>query len=418
MPICLDMIVTRFFLIFFTICICLNADISIAASTNLVIDKAMLMKLPVTNSVMPHEVLQLQKKMTVEITKAAYGHALEIVISSLDKYPNNFLLQTYLAMIIGDYAVQFEVPLKQSMLDKSKSIFNKLMNEVNTQPQGIIFYFKNEYYFRFAQYQQQYENGVARVNAYWGTKEWLAKGFGYYPQGVGGYYSQGVGASNYARELYQQGNKKLAQQYAQKALIAWAQCFSYDNTYYNAYVHYALTLGVLGNKDEMLKALRRGADLIHQDLNYPEFKKVIKFFDEVEKVNSKNIDESRVMTIIKKAESYIKKNGIEKAIIEFKNGSSDIFIGDYNGMFFVSPLHPEMVGKNQLNFKDPSGALVVQEEIAKAKAGGGWIKGRWRKNSQTKTFQCRKIYILPIAGNYFVGSWYHYSSDKRGICVS
>src|SRR3990167_9878281 len=361
MPICLDMIVTRFFLIFFTICICLNADISIAASTNLVIDNA---------------------------------------------------------MIIGDYAVQFEVPLKQSMLDKSKSIFNKLMNEVNTQPQGIIFYFKNEYYFRFAQYQQQYENGVARVNAYWGTKEWLAKGFGYYPQGVGGYYSQGVGASNYARELYQQGNKKLAQQYAQKALIAWAQCFSYDNTYYNAYVHYALTLGVLGNKDEMLKALRRGADLIHQDLNYPEFKKVIKFFDEVEKVNSKNIDESRVMTIIKKAESYIKKNGIEKAIIEFKNGSSDIFIGDYNGMFFVSPLHPEMVGKNQLNFKDPSGALVVKEEIAKAKAGGGWIKGRWRKNSQTKTFQCRKIYILPIAGNYFVGSWYHYSSDKRGICVS
>lgn len=414
----LNIIVTRTFLVLFTICIYLNADISIAASIDLVIDKAMLLQLPMTNSVLPQEVLQLQKKMTVEITKAAYDNALEIVISSLDKYPNNFLLQTYLAMIIGDYAVQFEAPLKQRMLNKSKSIFKKLMHEVNAQPQGIIFYFKNEYYFRFAQYKQQYENGVARVNAYWGTKEWLARGFGYYPQGVGGYYSQGVGASNYARELYQQGNKKIAQQFAQKALIAWAQCFSYDNTYYNAYVHYALTLGILGNKDAMLRALRRGADLIHQDLNHPEFKKVIQFFDDIEKENSKNIDQANVKAIVKKAVNYIQKNGIEKSIIEFRKSSNDIFVGDYNGTFFVSPLHPEMVGMNELNFKDSSGVLVVQEEIAKAKAGGGWLKGRWRENPQTKTFQCRKIYILPIAGNYFVGSWYHYSSDKREICVS
>ena len=100
-------------------------------------------------------------------------------------------------------------------------------------------------------------------------------------KGWGGYYSQGVGASNYAYKLYQAGNRALAMVYAQKALVAWAQCLSYDNNYYNAYVHYGLTLGILGDKTEMLRALQRGAELIHQDLTYPEFKKVIELIDKL-----------------------------------------------------------------------------------------------------------------------------------------
>jgi len=123
-----------------------------------------------------------------------------------------------------------------------------------------------------------------------------------------------------------------------------------------------------------------------------------------------------IIAVIKKAERHIKKIGIEKAIIEFKN-SKNIVIGDYSGMFFVSPLHPELIGKNQFDYKDSTGALVVQEEINKAKAGGGWLKGRWRMNSMTGKYQCRKIYILPIAGNYYIGSWYHYSSDMPGVCL-
>ncbi len=46
-------------------------------------------------------------------------------------------------------------------------------------------------------------------------------------------------------------------------------------------------------------------------------------------------------------------------------------MGDYSGMFFVSSLHPELIVTNQFNYRDLSGALVVQEEIEKAKAGGG-----------------------------------------------
>ena len=130
-------------------------------------------------------------------------------------------------------------------------------------------------------------------------------------------------------------------------------------------------------------------------------------------VNS--INQSKVIAVLKIAEQYIKTNGIKAAIVEFKTHADDIFLADYSGVFFVSPLHPELIGKNQFFFKDDRGVFVVQEEIAKAKAGGGWLKGRWRQNPQTGKYACRKIYILPVSSKYFIGSWYHYSSERKEV---
>lgn len=126
-------------------------------------------------------------------------------------------------------------------------------------------------------------------------------------------------------------------------------------------------------------------------------------------------DQSNVVTAVGKAENYVRKYGIEKAISKFKD-AHDIFIGDYNGMFYVSPLHPELIGSSQLNYKDSSGTFAVQEEIEKAKAGGGWLKGRLRKNPETGKDQCRKIYVFPTVDNYYIGSWYYYSPNKAGTC--
>jgi|WetSurMetagenome_2_1015567.scaffolds.fasta_scaffold1283277_1 hypothetical protein len=40
---------------------------------------------------------------------------------------------------------------------------------------------------------------------------------------------------------------------------------------------HGLALGILGHKDEMMRALRRVAELIGRDLSYTEFKDVIDF---------------------------------------------------------------------------------------------------------------------------------------------
>lgn len=47
-----------------------------------------------------------------------------------------------------------------------------------------------------------------------------------------------------------------------------------------------------------------------------------------------NTDQSRVIRVVEKAEKYIKKYGVETAITEFRKNSNDIFMGDYNGMFY------------------------------------------------------------------------------------
>ena len=131
-----------------------------------------------------------------------------------------------------------------------------------------------------------------------------------------------------------------------------------------------------------------------------------------------NLDQTRVIATVQQAKIYFEKNGIQKSIDFFNKNAKNIFMGDYNGKFYVSPLHPELLKGNQFNYQDSSGAYPVQEEIDKARSGGGWLKGRWRKNPQNGQYQCRKIYILPIQGtNYYVGSWYHYSSDKEKVCV-
>lgn len=134
-------------------------------------------------------------------------------------------------------------------------------------------------------------------------------------------------------------------------------------------------------------------------------------------VSFQSADPSKVLTRVKWAKSYVKKYGREKAIREFNRTQNEIFMGDYQGNFFASPLHPELIGTNQFNYRDSEGKLVVQEEIEKAKTGGGWLKGRWRQNPKTGQYQCRKIYIQPMPGNYFIGSWYHYPADEKDRCI-
>lgn len=112
---------------------------------------------------------------------------------------------------------------------------------------GDKYLFLNEYYYRYKLHQEQYENGLSAIEWYAiHAKEQLFRG----------YYFQGVGAANYAKQLIQKGEKELACEYADKAIISWAQHFSHKNDYYNSYVHYGLALGILGHEQEMMRAFK------------------------------------------------------------------------------------------------------------------------------------------------------------------
>lgn len=220
------------------------------------------------------EIEEYKKRISEKLVACEYVAALEIVVGGLEQYTKDFILQTYFAALLGDISEKYTQPLKDELVEKSKQTFNKLLTEVDQQPLRDTYRFKNEYYFRFAEYEKQYTLGKAMIADYWNSPQWSNE------VGAAAYYYQGVGATYCAKKLLLEGKNKGAREYAHKALLAWAQYFSYENDFYNAYAHYALTLGILGDKEEMMRALQRGADLAKKDLLYHEFQEVIIFIDE------------------------------------------------------------------------------------------------------------------------------------------
>jgi len=248
---------------------------SIQMHPNEVVQRALRLELPAcstTNSIEVTRKFRERAGKKIKI-KADYQAALEIIMKALKKHPEDFYAQADFAAILGDLSELFSGEIQNQMIERSKQLFEKLMQEVDNKPMSDeIFGFKNEYYFRLSQHQKQYENGVDLVNYYWQTEEWMA-------HGVSGYYCQGVGAAHTAKQLMIKGEIQQAKVWAQKSVVAWAQYFSYKNNYYNSYVHYALALGILGYTDEMMKALSHSADLIKKDLDYVEFKDVTDFIE-------------------------------------------------------------------------------------------------------------------------------------------
>lgn len=237
---------------------------------DLIIEQALMIHLSPTDTIVSDEVSYIEKEAWQKVAEAHYEEAIEIVTKGLQTHPTSFALQSFLACLLGDCSAITPEPLKERMVKQSKELFTLLMHQVKEQSAPIYFFFMNEYYFRFALYEDQYKLGIARVEYYWQSDEFASEGYR-------GYYSQGVGAARYARVCLEQGDRSLAIDYAQKAIVAWAQYFTYRNNYYNSYVHYALALGILGYKDEMMRALARSASLIKKDMDYFEFKEVIDF---------------------------------------------------------------------------------------------------------------------------------------------
>jgi hypothetical protein len=233
------------------------------------LEHALSIELLPTNTLISEQANIINENMFKKVKEGDYVQAIRITTEGIAAFPHNFMLQADLAGLLGDLAEIVNGPLKSRMLKKSLALFDRLLNEIEGQPKELSYSFLNEYYYRFARYREQHALGCKRVREYWGTQQ--------RDELLKGYYSQGVGAANYAKQLLEKEDSALAREYAHKALVAWAQYFSYENSYYNAYVHHALALGILGYKDEMMRALERSASLINQNLEYAEFKEVIDF---------------------------------------------------------------------------------------------------------------------------------------------
>ena len=108
--------------------------------------------------------------------------------------------------------------------------------------------------------------------------------------------------------------------------------------------------------------------------------------------------EAEVM--VKKAITYIKANGKEKAFAEICNSKGqfidrDLYVTvyDLNGKCLAHGVNPKMIGKDLIDLKDIDGKAFVRERIELAKTKGkGWQDFKFT-NPISKKIEPKTMYV-------------------------
>jgi signal transduction histidine kinase len=116
---------------------------------------------------------------------------------------------------------------------------------------------------------------------------------------------------------------------------------------------------------------------------------------------------------MKKAQAYVKKNGMEKSLAEFNNAEGRFTAkGDINKLgdlyiYSVDPTgfqaihkNPRIRGTNQLNLVDQDGVHFIREFVKlcfDSKEGKGWVNYRW-PNPVTKEMAAKSSYVERVPG--------------------
>jgi cytochrome c len=116
--------------------------------------------------------------------------------------------------------------------------------------------------------------------------------------------------------------------------------------------------------------------------------------------------------LVKKAVTFLKKNGNEKSFAEFNKSSGQfskgelyIFVFDSKGETVAHGGNQKLIGKNMHDLKDSDGKFFVQDILKTAKQGGGWTEYKWT-NPASKKIEAKSTYV-EAAGDLAVGCGFY-----------
>jgi hypothetical protein len=113
--------------------------------------------------------------------------------------------------------------------------------------------------------------------------------------------------------------------------------------------------------------------------------------------------------LVKKAVTFVRENGKEKALAEFNDpkgrfvkGELYILAYDFNGVLLANPHNLKNVGHNRLDVKDADGKPFIKEFMEVGKKGSGWVSYKWT-NPVTHKIEPKETYLETVDG-IIVGS--------------
>ncbi len=117
-----------------------------------------------------------------------------------------------------------------------------------------------------------------------------------------------------------------------------------------------------------------------------------------------------VEAFVQEAVDYANAHGKDAALAEFSNASGSfergelyIYAYDFSGTVLAHGGDPTLVGKNLINYQDPTGFYVIQALIEKAKSGSGWVSYTW-DNPQTGRQDPKLGYVMKVDDTWWLGS--------------
>ncbi|MFZ6748984.1 cache domain-containing protein [Undibacterium sp. Ren11W] len=124
--------------------------------------------------------------------------------------------------------------------------------------------------------------------------------------------------------------------------------------------------------------------------------------------------EAEAIALIQKAQEYLKKNGMEKSILEFnrldspfnsisemnKKGDLYLFSVDSKGYQAIHGKNPKIPGKVMIDMRDSDGVYIIKDLVKacmESKDGKGWTQYRW-PNPVSKEVEVKRGYIEKVPG--------------------
>lgn len=119
----------------------------------------------------------------------------------------------------------------------------------------------------------------------------------------------------------------------------------------------------------------------------------------------RNDDRGRVISLVKQAVEHVRRHGVQRACADlndphgpFVRGEDYVFALAGNGQQLAYAPDPTIVGRNNVDEKDPTGKVVGREILGVARAPGfGWVDYHF-VNPRTQRLEPKSVYVEAVEG--------------------